>query len=400
VARSSGQRLRSQSSASAASDSSRPAHSSAEPAHLPPGGEPGPDLAELAEQPAGLGRVGLRDLNLAAGHERGPPGELGQQLLAGGHVVVPDLPPVRVPDQLAEPVGPAPLPPGQAVGGTPERGGQLVQAFRAELPYPVDDQPAVAQSPDHLAGVPQGGAACVERLAVGQPPGIGHRAARGGPVTGRDAAGHRGQVGELGRGQRWRRPGRDRVGQVAEVGLVPAQPLPDHTGRDRAVAEVVAGRLPLGRGGQPLLRQDQPLLAPGDLVGQLADPAGRAVLVQCGGPVGQLPGGGLQLDQLVRATAEDRQAQRLDLLRQPVPQHPQRVLLLGQHQHPPAVRDQVADQVADGVGLAGPRRALHRHAAVLGQPAGDRLLGLVGGHRHEQPAPGTPPGRLVVAGHA
>ncbi len=56
-------------------------------------------------------------------------------------------------------------------------------------------------------------------------------------------------------------------------------------------------------------------------------------------------------------------------------------------QHPPAVGDQMTDQVRDRVALTRAGRPLHRHAPGTGEPDGDALLLVVRGQRHEQPFP-------------
>nr|BFE76285.1 hypothetical protein GCM10020092_095860 [Actinoplanes digitatis] len=59
----------------------------------------------------------------------------------------------------------------------------------------------------------------------------------------------------------------------------------------------------------------------------------------------------------------------------------------------------MADQVADGVRLAGAGRALHGDVAVQGEAARDRLLRRVGRQRHEQPLADPVPVLGPVVGH-
>jgi hypothetical protein len=80
------------------------------------------------------------------------------------------------------------------------------------------------------------------------------------------------------------------------------------------------------------------------------------------------------------------------VLGQGLPQHLEGLLLVAGDQHPLALGHEVADQVGDGVGLAGAWRALDGDATELGQAAADLLLLGVARQRQQQP-----PGR---AGHA
>ncbi len=177
------------------------------------------------------------------------------------------------------------------------------------------------------------------------------------------------------------------------------QPGPDLGRKQADTTDLVRPGLALGN--QPQTRQRGRELALGLLhaPGEPLDPARLSLLVQGRGAVGQLPRGELELDQLVGRPAQNRQTERLDLLRQTVPQDPQRLLLLRDDQDPLAVRHQMADQVADGVRLAGAGRALNDDIAVLRQPAGDRLLRLVGGQRHQQALADPVPRLWVIVGH-
>ena len=104
----------------------------------------------------------------------------------------------------------------------------------------------------------------------------------------------------------------------------------------------------------------------------------------------------LKLRERGGGVAEHRDRQVPDGLRDLVPQDGEGLLLLAGDQDPLAVADQVADQVGDGVRLAGPRRPLHGDTAMLGQPPGDRLLLRVGRQRHQQPLGRLLPGAVLA----
>jgi hypothetical protein len=178
-----------------------------------------------------------------------------------------------------------------------------------------------------------------------------------------------------------------------------AQPGAHLGGREVRAVDRVAGGLALGDRPQPGQGLGQVALGLLEPVGEPLDPPGLGGLVQCGRPVGQLAGGELELHQLVGRPAEHGEAERLDGLGQAVAEHPQRVLLLRDDEHAPAVGHEVADQVADRVRLAGAGRPLDGDAAVLGEAACDGLLGLVRRQGHEQPLPDPRPLPRVVAGH-
>jgi hypothetical protein len=94
--------------------------------------------------------------------------------------------------------------------------------------------------------------------------------------------------------------------------------------------------------------------------------------------------GVLELLHAVAFVGQQRDAERPDALGQLLLQDRQRRLALGRHQDALALREVVADDVGDGVGLAGSRRPLHDDPVVGMQLLNDGDLLIVVGHREVQ----------------
>ena len=94
--------------------------------------------------------------------------------------------------------------------------------------------------------------------------------------------------------------------------------------------------------------------------------------------------GGLKLPHALAVARQQRHGQRAHVFGNLAAQHGQRGLALGRHQHLATRREKVADDVGDGVRLAGARRALHDHAIGALELLDDGDLLLVVGQRKVQ----------------
>jgi len=89
--------------------------------------------------------------------------------------------------------------------------------------------------------------------------------------------------------------------------------------------------------------------------------------------------GKFELLHAVRFATQQADRQRADVFREFFLQHSQRRVFHRRHQHPLAIGQVMADDVGNGVGLAGARRALHHHTIVHFQQLDDlHLLVVVG----------------------
>ncbi len=167
------------------------------------------------------------------------------------------------------------------------------------------------------------------------------------------------------------------------LGLLAAHALGDR--RRGAGIAAASDRRPnrLGLAQLTLLPLHQRKFLPGHIepLLEVAPVACIALRIPLGEPLGDTGHGSLELGERGRVGAEEDDAQRAELLRDLVLQHPQRTGRLARDQHPLPRGQQMTDEVGDRLTLASARRSLHQKTLSLCEALGDLELLVVGGER-------------------